>query len=153
MWEWYEKIPRFSKYWSTALFENGWARFQNDDRGGALGSLQALHAPQFAGAFEPESWIVKATTYYFSCLYEETKTALKAYDDLYLPMQASLQKVLEGEKDEAYFYKLVANESGTELPRPVTLWMRNNKHILNLFKIIAQIDKEKAAITGNAGNE
>ena len=37
------------RYWDQALFENGFARFQNDDFGGALGSLQALHAPQFAG--------------------------------------------------------------------------------------------------------
>ena len=74
--EWYEKVPRFSRYWDQALFENGFARFQNDDFGGALGSLQGLYAPQFAGAFQPESWILTATIYYFTCLYEESKTAL-----------------------------------------------------------------------------
>ncbi len=69
----YEAVPRYSRYWDQALFENGFARFQNEDFGGALGSLQALHAPQFAGAFQPESWILKATVYYYSCLFDEVE--------------------------------------------------------------------------------
>src|ERR687892_549855 len=41
----YESIPRFTKYWDEALFENGFARFQNDDYGGAPGPPPALPAP------------------------------------------------------------------------------------------------------------
>ncbi len=67
----YERIPRFSRYWDVALFENGFARFQNEDYGGALGTLQALYSPQFAGAFQPESRVLTATVYYFTCLYDE----------------------------------------------------------------------------------
>ena len=89
-------MPRFSRYWDQALFENGFARFQNEDFGGALGSLQALHAPQFAGAFQPESWILKATIYYFSCLYDEVKTTLAAYDELYVPMAEQLEPIARG---------------------------------------------------------
>ncbi|MCU0698624.1 MAG: hypothetical protein MUC96_19150 [Myxococcaceae bacterium] len=37
------------------LRQEGFARFQNDDFGGGLSSLQALYAPQFAGTFQPES--------------------------------------------------------------------------------------------------
>jgi len=145
----YESIPRFSKYWDEALFENGFARFQNDDYGGALGSLQALHAPQFS-AFQPESWILKATVYYFNCLYEETKTALKAFDDLYQPVQEKLRALLEGEaKDASYYYRLVSIEDSRTLPRAVLLWVRSNERMLGLFRILAQIDKEKAAINGN----
>ena len=145
----YESIPRFTRYWDEALFENGFARFQNDDYGGALGSLQALHAPQFS-AFQPESWILKATVYFFNCLYEETRSALKAFDDLYQPIQERLRAVLEGaDKDASYYYRLVATEDTRELPRTVLLWVRSNERMLGLFRILSEIDREKMAINGN----
>ncbi len=101
-------MPRFSKYWDLALFENGFARFQNDDFGGALGSLQGLYAPQFAGAFQPESWILTTTTYYFSCLYEESKSALAAFDEIYPPMAEKLKPLIDAQKRRtSQFFKLV----------------------------------------------
>src|SRR5690606_11299449 len=82
----YERIPRFTRYWNVALFENGFARFQNEDFGGALGSLQSLYAPQFAGAFQPESYTLSSTIMFFSCLYDESKNYLRIFDETYLPM-------------------------------------------------------------------
>lgn len=148
----YESIPRFTRYWDQALFENGFARFQADDYGGALGSLQALHAPQFAGAFQPESWILKATIYYFSCLYDESKTALAAFDELYLPMQEKLKPIVEGEdKGFDYYYKLVSGTNeGDKLPQPVYLWVKSNERLLATFNMLAEIDAEKQAISENA---
>lgn len=145
----YEKVPRFSTYWDQALFENGFARFQNDDFGGGLGSLQALHAPQFAGAFQPESWILKSTVYYFSCLYEEAKSALTAFDEIYLPMSDKLKSLTEGEgRDLDHYFQLVSGE-GADLPRPVFNWVRSNERMLGLFGVLDQIDREKKVITGN----
>ncbi len=147
----YEKIPRFSKYWDQALFENGFARFQNDDLGGALGSLQALHAPQFIGAFQPESWILKSTTYYFSCLYEEAKTALSAYDELYAPMADKLKPIVEAaDKDPIFYFKLVDGKSDA-VPAPVTNWVRTNERMLGAFSMLKQIDAEKRQIEDNQG--
>jgi hypothetical protein len=145
----YERIPRFSKFWDQALFENGFARYRNDDYGGALGSLQALHAPQFAGAFQPESWVLKATAYYFSCLYDEANTALKSYDDLYLPMGEALKKWVGDDKDLNAYFKAVNDEGSTALPRPVVLWVRGNERLQGIFRVLAQIDKEKSAIREN----
>ncbi len=147
----YEKIPRFTTYWDEALFENGFARFQNDDFGGALGSLQALHAPQFVGAFQPESWVLKSTIYYFSCLYEESSTALKSFDEIYLPMAEKLKALLEGEeRDLSFYYQLVSNDASRELPRSLQLWVRSNERMLGLFKFLSQIDREKQVLTTNA---
>lgn len=147
----YEKIPRFSKYWDQALFENGFARFQNDDLGGALGSLQALHAPQFTGAFQPESWILKSTTYYFSCLYEEAKTALAAYDELYAPMAEKLKPIVEAaDKDPVFYFNLIDGK-GDAVPAPVTNWVRTNERMLGAFAMLKQIDAEKKQIEDNQG--
>lgn len=147
----YERVPRFSLYWDQALFENGFARFQNDDAGGALGSLQALHAPQFAGAFQPESWILKSTTYYFSCLYEEAKTALAAYDEIYAPMAEKLKTLVEStEADEVVYFKLV-DERSSKVPTPVLNWVRSNERMLGVFAMLKQVDLEKKAIEDNQG--
>jgi hypothetical protein len=150
--DWYEKVPRFSKYWDQALFENGFARFQNDDLGGGLGSLQGLYAPQFAGAFQPESWVLTSTIYYFSCLYEESKSALGEYEKIYLPMAEQLKPIVEGEaRDPLAYLKLVESAQGTEVPRAVLNWVRSNERMLGLFGMLKQIQTEKGIIDGNQG--
>jgi tetratricopeptide (TPR) repeat protein len=149
--EWYEKVPRFSKYWDQSLFENGFARFQNDDFGGALGSLQGLYAPQFAGAFQPESWILTSTTYYFSCLYDESKASLTEYERLYLPMAEKLKPIVEPTepKDLPAYFKLVNTTESPEVPKAVLNWVRTNERMLGLFGMLKQIEAEKATIDAN----
>lgn len=150
--QWYEKIPRFSKYWDQALFENGFARFQNDDLGGGLGSLQGLYAPQFAGAFQPESWILTSTIYYFSCLYDESKASLVEYENLYLPMADKLKPLVEGEQKElSLYFNLVNTTENAQLPRPVLNWVRSNERMLGLFGMLKEIEAEKALISDNQG--
>lgn len=148
----YDQIPRFSRYWDQSLFENGFARFQNDDLGGGLGSLQALHAPQFAGAFQPESWILKSTIYYFSCLYEESKSALAAFDEAYLPMADQLKPIVEtggAERDPVEFFKLLDTDSG-KIPPAVLNYVRTNERMLGLFSMRRQIDVEKKQLEENS---
>jgi tetratricopeptide (TPR) repeat protein len=145
----YERVPRYSRFWDQALFENGFARFQNEDFGGALGSLQALHAPQFAGAFQPESWILKATVYYYSCLYDEVKTTLGAFDEVYGPMAKQLEPFTGEDLELIPAYNLVASEN-RRLPRPVYLWLRNNERIREVMRVLASVDAEKRAVSGPA---
>jgi tetratricopeptide (TPR) repeat protein len=151
--EWYERVPRFSKYWDQALFENGFARFQNDDFGGALGSLQGLYAPQFAGAFQPESWILTATTYYFSCLYEESKSSLAEYERIYLPMAEKLKPLVDSATPRDYpaYLKLVNTTDGAEVPKAVLNWVRTNERMLGFFGMLKQIEAERATIEVNQG--
>jgi tetratricopeptide (TPR) repeat protein len=141
----YEAMQRYARFWDQALFENGFARFQNEDFGGALGSLQALHAPQFEGAFQPESWILKATVYYYSCLFDEVKTTLVAFDQLYEPMAKQLEPFAGDDLDLLSAYNLVAAEN-RRLPGPIYLWIRNNERIQDVMRMIAQVDAEKRIV-------
>ncbi len=141
----YEGVPRYTRFWDQALFENGFARFQNEDFGGALGSLQALHAPQYAGAFQPESWILKATVYYFSCLFDEAKTTLAAYEELYEPMARQLEPFAKDDLELIAAYNLVAAEN-RRLPGPVYLWIRNNERIQDVMRMISRVDAEKRVL-------
>ncbi|HEX8820499.1 MAG TPA: tetratricopeptide repeat protein [Archangium sp.] len=141
----YEAVPRYARFWDQALFENGFARFQNEDFGGALGSLQALHAPQFEGAFQPESWVLKATVYYYSCLFDEVKTTLTAFDKLYEPMAKQLEPFVGEDMDLLSAYNLVAAEN-RRLPGPIYLWIRDNERIQDVMRMIAQVDAEKRMV-------
>ncbi len=146
----YERVPRYSKYWDQALFENGFARFRDEDYGGALGSLQALHAPQFEGSFQPESWLLKATVYHFSCLYGQSHAALKAFEEVYLPVAEKLKPLVEQEtQDYAPYFELLARKKGDGggLPRQIHLWVRGNERIVSLLELIKRIDAEKVAIS------
>ncbi len=148
----YDQVPRFSRYWDQALFELGFARFRGGDFGGALGALQALHAPQFESAFQPESWLLKATVYYFNCLYNEAATAMKAFADIYNPMADQMRTLVNtnGENYDAYFRMLTDPKDGS-LPRQVKLWVRNNERIADLFKLLTQIDREQKRVTQIGG--
>ncbi|XXF81006.1 tetratricopeptide repeat protein [Myxococcaceae bacterium GXIMD 01537] len=143
----YEAVPRYTRYWDQALFENGFARFQNEDFGGSLGSLQALHAPQFAGAFQPESWVLKATVYYYSCLYDEVKTTLAAFDALYGPMAKQLEPYVGDDLELLQAFNLAASEN-RRLPRPVYLWLRNNERIREVMRVLSSVDAEKRMVSG-----
>jgi hypothetical protein len=148
--KWYESIPRTSKFWQQALFENGFARFQNEDSGGALGSLQALHAPQFDKAFQPESWILKSTVYYFSCLFAESRAALVEFEKRYEPMARALKAVLaNSEGDFAYFFG-VLNSNDLTVPQPVRDSIRSTERVVNLFATLRQIEREREKIQNNA---
>lgn len=136
--QWYERIPRFSAFWDQGLFEAAFAHFQNGDPGSALGSLQSLHAPQFAGAFQPESWILTATIYYFNCLYDETKGALASFDASYLPMLPPLEAALGSNETEL----LELFMRGERLPRPVLLWILGNERVQGILRMISKMDRD-----------
>ena len=145
----YEQVPRYQRFWDEALFENGFARFRNEDFGGALGSLQSLHAPQFAGAFQPESWILKATIYYYTCLYDEVRTTLGAFDAAYQPVARQLAPFAAPDVDPLAAFDAISLENNRRVPRQVALWIRNNERIQGVLSMIAQIDREKQALGGN----
>jgi tetratricopeptide (TPR) repeat protein len=142
----YDAVPRFSEYWDEALFENGWARFQNEDQGGALGSLQALHAPQFAGSFQPESWILKATVYYFNCLYDDAKAALDGFEKVYLPINEKLKPLIEADKGNEFYFNLLAKDSET-LPRSVKNYLVANKRLVGFKAYIDELAREKQLVS------
>jgi tetratricopeptide (TPR) repeat protein len=145
--KYYEQVPRFSPHWDQALFENGWARFFADDYGGALGTLQALHAPQFAGAFQPESWTLKSTIYYTACLYDEAKDALGIYAQNYTALPQRIQPLLDAGHEFGFYWSLIARpDQRTKLPRSVYNYLATNKRVQGFNRYIAKLEGEKKTL-------
>ncbi len=141
----YIAVPRFSDYWDVALFENGWAEFQNFDPGAAMGSLQALHAPQFEGAFAPESWILKSTIYFFSCLYPEAKGAVAGFRRIYLPMNEKIKATLAEDHDYEYYAQIV-EPGNTVMPPAIVNNLLSNKLVVYYRNFIDELAKEKVRV-------
>lgn len=145
--KYYEAVPRFSAHWDESLFENGWARFFNDDYGGALGTLQALHAPQFEGAFSPESWTLKATIYYTACLYDESKDALAKYSQNYSALPGRVQPLIDAGHERSFYWDLIAKpDQRTKLPRSIYNFLSANSRVEGFRKYIGRLDAEKAKL-------
>src|SRR5690606_22076331 len=137
--EYYEQVPRFSRFWDEALFENGWARFMNGDYGGALGALQARHAPPCAGAFQPWAWRPKATS--------RAPDGRAANYSQYVRM---LQPVLAADREASYYYGLIAKEEERKkLPRAVYNYLAANRRVAGFNRYVAQLDSELAGIAGH----
>lgn len=136
----YERIPRFSRFWEASLLENGWARLQNEDDGGALGTLQALHAPQFAASFQPESWILKAIIYFTHCLHREARAALQAFEEIYGPQKEALRALL-AEPHPPEFWLGALQSEGT-LPTPIQRDLTANRRLGQLTASLARIAEE-----------
>jgi len=150
---WYEKVPRYSTYWDVALFENGWSSFRAEDVGSAMGTIHSLHAPQFSGSFQPEAQVLKATVYYFACLYDEVKKELHTFDERYKPMSDEVEKLVKAHPDDSelpFFLSLVAtpDAQGEKLPLPVRNLLLDNHRIQSLIGYINILDQEIASADG-----
>jgi hypothetical protein len=139
----YEAVPRFSRFWGDALLENAFACFRRDDLGGALGSLESLHAPQFEGAFAPESWILKASVFYFSCLTEEAQAAVQAFEQLYRPVAQKLQAYTgPNAPQEPQRYLRAVESDSSELPRGLRQWVRHHEAVASALRLREQARAE-----------
>jgi hypothetical protein len=143
--KWFSSVRRFSEYWDQALFENGWALFQDEQPGPALGSLEALHAPQFEGAFAPESWILKATIYFYSCLYPEAKGAIAGFRRVYLPMNEKIKAALAGDHDFDFYADLIQHPHG-EIPLAAVNYLLANKRVQGFKFYLDDLEAEKRRV-------
>jgi hypothetical protein len=119
--ELYEKVPRFSRLWRDALFEGAYAAFMNDENGKALGMLHTLHAPVAGDQFVPESWLLKAHIYYFSCLFEESKAALNHLQSTYPKTAEQVKALVDAKLDPEVYYDLLSKGAQGQLEMPANV--------------------------------
>ncbi|MBI4818248.1 MAG: tetratricopeptide repeat protein [Deltaproteobacteria bacterium] len=99
--DYYEKVPRFSDDWYDAMYESGWAYFQNGEFGKALGMVHGIQSPYFDERYRAESWVLKATTYFQMCHFDRGRKALDSFFAIYEPMSEQIKKNwLEGEQTD-----------------------------------------------------
>lgn len=154
----YERIDRDSEAWLDALFESSWAYFRLGEYERALGNLVTIQSPFFENEYYPESYILKAITFYENCRYPEARSFLSQFEKqfggvvdevrrltqssggesaLYEELSALERRVAEGQDD--------AQKSGALTARILRLAFKD-KRLAAYRAAIVEVEAEKARL-------
>ncbi|MBI2375956.1 MAG: hypothetical protein HYV07_18325 [Deltaproteobacteria bacterium] len=140
--EYYEKVPRFSDDWYDAMYESGWAYFQNGEFGKALGMVHAIQSPYFDERYRAESWVLKATTYFQLCHYDRGRKALDAFFGIYEPLAEQLKKNwLEGEQTDEEILEAVM-KGDAKLPGEIRNQVLQNRRFKKFYDTVEEARRE-----------
>jgi len=137
----YENVPRFSEDWYDAMYESGWAYFQNAQFGRALGMVHSVHSPYFDDRFRPESFVLKSTTYFQMCHFDRVRVTLDTFFAMYEPMSDQLKGILESNMSDAEYVDLVV-DGRDDFPEQVRLRVVGNRRFQRYLGQLQKADSE-----------
>lgn len=137
----YENVPRFSEDWYDAMYESGWAYFQNAQFGRALGMVHSVHSPYFDDRFRPESFVLKSTTYFQMCHFDRVRKTLDVFFAMYEPMSDELDRWLEADLSAADFVDVVV-DGRENFPEQVRLRVVGNRKFQRYLEQLRTADSE-----------
>jgi tetratricopeptide (TPR) repeat protein len=151
--KYFDRVSQDSYDWANSLFEASWANFMLKQKGyaKALGNIHTLQAPYFENYIKPESIAealsVKATIYFYNCLYDRAGEAIKEFNGIYPQLFVDLKKLIVANSDNTALYELAtkirAGRSG--LPEATERAARGVLGDLNLvkrFQYVEELDRE-----------
>ena len=117
----WNQVDEGSEYWLDALFESSWAFFIANDHSRSLGNVHSLNSPFFAGAYYPESSVIKAVTFFVNCQYDNALSTIGKYHDRYDPITAKLEETMAQYADNTAFFEflLQVREGKADLPASI----------------------------------
>src|SRR5580692_345024 len=110
--KYYDKVSPESYDWANSLFESSWANFMLKQKGysKALGNIHTIQAPYFENTIKPESvaegMTVKATIYFYNCLYDRAEEAIGDFNAIYPDVFQELKKLITGTQDNGDLYEI-----------------------------------------------
>src|SRR6185436_7468141 len=110
--KYFDRVSQESYDWANSLFESSWANFMLKQKGysKALGNIHTLQAPFFENYIKPESigeaLTVKATIYFYNCLYDRAESAIGEFNSVYPDLFRELSKVVATNTDNAALFEL-----------------------------------------------
>lgn len=137
----YEKVPRFSDDWYDAMFESGWAYFQNAQFGQALGQVHSIQSPYFDGRYRAESFVLKATVYFQMCHFDRVRHTLDVFFGLYEKMSEDLNLFLQKDKKDAELVELI-DKGSADFPEEIRLLIQRNHRYLRFLGQVKEAEAE-----------
>ncbi|HEY2902946.1 MAG TPA: hypothetical protein VGL59_20355 [Polyangia bacterium] len=151
--KYFDRVSQESYDWPNSLFESSWANFMLKQKGypKALGNIHTLQAPYFENFIKPESIAealsVKATIYFYNCLYDRAGEAIKEFNAVYPQLFQDLKKLVTSTTDNTAMFELAtkirAGKSG--LPDGTERAARGVLGDLSLakrFQYVDELDRE-----------
>ncbi len=138
----YATVPRYTDEWFDAIFESGWAYYQEEDYGRALGQVESVLSPYFEKRFRPEAYVLAATVYYSNCQWDRTRGTLDKFKQTYESEQTDLQKYLAAGRRPSSIYNDLISTSPS-IPLEILRQVRRNGRFLNLHRLVAETIHEQ----------
>ena len=110
--KYFDRVSQESYDWANSLFESSWANFMLKQKGysKALGNIHTIQAPFFENYIKPESiaegLTVKATIYFYNCLYDRAESAISEFNAVYPDLFRELSKIVATNTDNAALFEL-----------------------------------------------
>lgn len=139
--EYYERVPRFSDDWYDAMFESGWAYFQNAKFGRALGMVHSIQSPYFDDRYRAESFVLKSTVYFQMCHFDRARKTLDNFFRIYEPMGEAVKPFLEGEQSDAEMVDLVV-KGDAKFPQEIRTQVTSNRRFQKFLEQVREVDRE-----------
>jgi tetratricopeptide (TPR) repeat protein len=151
--KYFDRVSTDSYDWPNSLFEASWANFMLKQAGysKALGNIQTLQAPFFENFIKPESvgeaLTVKATIYFYNCLYDRAADAITEFREAFEPLALELKKVVDRTDDNSAFFELAEKIRGgkSDLPSNVEKAARavlSDRMLGRRFDYVNELDRE-----------
>lgn len=151
--KYFDRVSQESYDWANSLFEASWANFMLKQKGysKALGNIHTLQAPYFENYIKPESIAealsVKATIYFYNCLYDRAAEAIQEFNAVYPQLFQDLKKLVASTPDNTALYDVAAKiRNGTSgLPEQTERAARGVLSDLSLvkrFQYVEELDRE-----------
>jgi len=151
--KYFDRVSQNSYDWANSLFESSWANFMLKQKGysKALGNIHTIQAPFFDDYIKPESiaegLTVKATIYFYNCLYDRAAEAIAEFNSIYPQVFTELKKLVVANGDSAALYDVAVKiRKGTSgLPEQVERAARGvlgDKSLVSRFEYVGELDKE-----------
>lgn len=151
----FARVKRFSRHWRDALFEGAYSNFMESYTGSstagfgrALGLLHTLHASAVGDQWVPESWLLKALTYYFQCLFPESKAAITELKERHGKVAEAVKALRDEKRPPEFWFELVekGEAEGVKLPAGFRAMLLAEDRIKGYRAYAAAVAKELVAL-------
>jgi TolA-binding protein len=154
--KYFDRVSHDSDQWPDSLFESSWANFMLKQKGysKALGNIHSIQAPFFDNYIKPESvaegLTVKATIYFYNCLYDRAQESIDEFNAVYPTVFAELKKLITGTSDNGQLFEVAAKirKETSGLPEQVERAARgvlSDKSLSRRFEYVEELDNELKA--------
>ena len=154
--KYFDRVSQESYDWANSLFESSWANFMLKQRGysKALGNIHTIQAPFFENYIKPESigegLTVKATIYFYNCLYDRAQEAIDEFNAIYPTVFTELKKLIAGTTENSQLFDVAVKirKETSGLPEQVERAARGvlgDLSLLKRFQYVEELDKELKA--------
>jgi TolA-binding protein len=151
--KYFDRVSQDAFDWANSLFESSWANFMLKQKGysKALGNIHTIQAPFFDEYIKPESvaegMTVKATIYFYNCLYDRAEEAIGDFNAIYPQVFQELKKLITGTPDNGDLYEVAVKirKETSGLPEQVERAARGvlgDQSINRRFDYVAELDHE-----------